>query len=303
MRLDDYRESDNVGDQRGQSFGGGGGGGFGGGGLGLIFSLVASRFGIVGILVLGVGMFLLGINPFGGGGSGVVSPQQQTQINREGAHTACNVDASSTFSCRVLASTEDTWARLFQSSGQRYTPAGLIFYGGQGMSGCGAAQSAMGPFYCPTDQRIYLDTSFFRELQDRFKAAGDFAQAYVIAHEVGHHIQYLTGVADKVRAGQQRADEAGANALQVRMELQADCYAGVWAANNRDRLEPGDIEEGLRAANAIGDDTLQRSAGRAPVPDSFTHGTSAERMAWLKRGIDSGDPAQCDTFSGSIDRS
>jgi predicted metalloprotease len=246
-------------------------------------------------------MFLFGINPLGGGGgSGVVSPQQQTQINAAGAKRACSVDAASTFSCKVLASTEDTWAKLFQQSGQSYRPAGLILFSGRGQSGCGAAQSAMGPFYCPSDQRIYLDTDFFRELSQRFRAAGDFAQAYVIAHEVGHHIQYLTGVADKVRAGQQRGSEAEGNALQVRMELQADCYAGVWAAQNRDRLDPGDVEEGLRAAQAIGDDTLQKAAGQTPVPDSFTHGTSAERMAWLKRGIDSGDPARCDTFSGPI---
>ena len=304
MRLDDYRESDNVGDQRGQNFGGGLGGGGGGGAIGMLFGLIASRFGIGGIVVLVIGMMLFGMNPLsllgGGGGSGVVSPQQQTQVGHDVAARACAVDAASTFSCRVLASTEDTWGRIFQQQGQRYTPPGLIFYGGRGQSGCGAAQSAMGPFYCPTDQRIYLDTSFFDELQNRFKAAGDFAQAYVIAHEVGHHVQYLTGIADKVRKQQQAGSEAQANALQVRMELQADCYAGVWAAANRDRLDPGDVEEGLRAANAIGDDTLQRSAGQTPVPDSFTHGTSAERVAWLKRGIDSGDPAQCDTFSGAI---
>jgi predicted metalloprotease len=299
MRLDDYRESDNVGDQRGQSFGGLGGGG---GGIGMLIALVGSRFGIGGIVLVVIGMMIFGMNPFGGsGGQQALSPQQQTQVNQSGAAKACAVDAASTFSCRVLASTEDTWAKLFQANRAQYRPAGLIFYGGQGQSGCGAAQSAMGPFYCPTDQRIYLDTEFFSELSSRFKAAGDFAQAYVIAHEVGHHVQYLTGIADKVRSGQQRADEAGANALQVRMELQADCYAGVWAANNRDRLEPGDIEEGMRAAQAIGDDTLQRSAGRTPMPDSFTHGTSAERMAWLKRGLESGNPAVCDTFSGSVD--
>jgi predicted metalloprotease len=293
MRLDDYRESSNVEEQRG------GGGGFGGGGgpIGLIFALVASRFGIVGVIILGIGMFVLGINPFGGG-SGVVSNQPAT--TGQTAAQICAQDPAHRFSCRVLASTEDTWARLFQVQGARYAPTVLSFYSGSGTSGCGAAQSAMGPFYCPTDRKVYLDVDFFDELQSRFGAAGDFAQAYVIAHEVGHHVQNLTGIADRVRAGQQRADEAGANALQVRMELQADCYAGVWAANNRDRLEPGDVEEGLRAAQAIGDDTLQKSAGRVPVPDSFTHGTSAERMAWLKRGIDSGNPAVCDTFSGPI---
>ena len=307
MRLDDQRESDNVGDQRGQSFGGGGGlggGGLGGGGLGMLLGLVGSRFGIGGIVVVAIGMMLFGMNPLSllGGGTGT-GGSSQTQITREGAAKACAADASSKFSCEVLGSTEDTWSRIFQQRGQTYRPAGLIFYSGNGSSGCGAAQSAMGPFYCPTDQRIYLDTDFFNELRTRFHAAGDFAQAYVIAHEVGHNIQYLDGTADKVRAGQKSSDEAGANALQVRMELQADCYAGVWAANNRDRMDPGDIEEGLRAANSIGDDTLQRSAGRAPVPDSFTHGTSAERVAWLKRGLDSGDPARCDTFTANIDAS
>ena len=303
MRLDDYRESDNVEEQRG---GGGGGGGFGGGGgLGLIFGLIASRFGIGGIIVLGLGMWLLGMNPLsvvGGGGGQQVGTTPQGPVTHEQAQGICNANAARTFSCRVLASTEDTWGKIFQQQGQRYVAPRLSFYSGSGRSGCGAAQSAMGPFYCPTDQKVYLDTSFFQELQDRFHAAGDFAEAYVIAHEVGHHVQYLTGIAKKVRDGQQRGSEAEGNALQVRMELQADCYAGVWAAQNRDRLDPGDVEEGLRAAQAIGDDTLQKSAGRTPVPDSFTHGTSAERVAWLKRGIDGGDPAQCDTFAGSIDR-
>jgi len=305
MRLDDYRESENVEQDSGRGSGFGGFGG-GGGGLGLIFSLVASRFGIVGIIVLGLGMFLLGINPFGGGSQQMVG--QSPQVTSESAAQVCasNGEAGH-FSCRVLASTEDTWSRIFQQSGEQYRPARLHFYSQQGSSGCGQAMSAMGPFYCPSDQRVYLDTDFFNELQTRFHAAGDFAQAYVIAHEVGHHIQYLTGIADKVRRAQQSSDEAGANALQVRMELQADCYAGVWAANAKDAhgqplLEPGDAEEGLRAANAIGDDTLQRSAGQTPMPDSFTHGTSAERVAWLRRGLQTGDPAQCDTFSGSIDR-
>ncbi|MDO6413428.1 neutral zinc metallopeptidase [Sphingomonas sp. BIUV-7] len=297
MRLDDYRDSDNVEQQSG---GGGGGFGGGGGGLGLIFGLIASRFGIGGIVVLVIGMMLFGMNPLsllGGGGA-----PQQARVEQKSAAQVCSADPAHTFSCRVLASTEDTWAKLFQARGAQYSPTILSFYNGSGSSGCGAAQSAMGPFYCPTDKKVYLDTGFFDELTNRFKAAGDFAEAYVIAHEVGHHVQNLTGIADKVRAGQQAGDEAAGNALQVKMELQADCYAGVWAANNRDRLEPGDIEEGLRAANAIGDDTLQKSAGRTPMPDSFTHGTSAERMAWLKRGLDSGDPAQCDTFTGSIDR-
>ena len=303
MRLDDYRESSNVEQDSGRSSLGGFGGG--GGGLGLIFALVGSRFGIGGIIILVLGMFLFGFNPFGGGTQHVAqSPQIASQ---SAAQTCANNGAAGHFSCRVLASTEDTWGRLFQASGQTYSPPRLHFYSNRGNSGCGEAMSAMGPFYCPSDQRVYLDTQFFDELQSRFHATGDFAQAYVIAHEVGHHIQYLTGTADKVRREQQASNEAGANALQVRMELQADCYAGVWAANARDAhgqalLEPGDAEEGLRAAQAIGDDTLQRSAGRTPVPDSFTHGTSAERAAWLKRGLQGGDPSKCDTFAGSIDR-
>ena len=303
MRLDDYRESSNVEQDSGRS----GLGGFGGGGgLGLILALVGSRFGIGGIIILVLGMLIFGFNPFGGGSSQMVGQSPQV-ASQSAAQTCANNGAAGHFSCQVLASTEDTWGRLFQASGQTYTPPRLHFYSQQGNSGCGEAMSAMGPFYCPSDQRVYLDTEFFNELQTRFHAAGDFAQAYVIAHEVGHHIQYLTGIADKVRREQQASKEAGANALQVRMELQADCYAGVWAANAKDAhgqplLEPGDAEEGLRAAQAIGDDTLQRSAGRTPVPDSFTHGTSAERVAWLKRGLESGDPSKCDTFAGSIDR-
>lgn len=295
MKLDDYRTSDNVGDQRGQRFGGAGMGG-GGGGLGLLLSLVGSRFGLIGVVVVIGGAMLLGINPFGGGGA----PAPQAVTGGKSAAQACAVDADSRFSCQVLANTEDIWGQIFSERGQRYTPAGFIFYGGTGQSGCGVAQSAMGPFYCPTDSKIYLDTSFYAELRQRFGAAGDFAQAYVIAHEVGHHIQHLAGTLDEVRQRQASAGQAGGNALQVRVELQADCYAGVWGAHNRDRLEPGDIEEGLTAASAIGDDTLQRAAGQRPVPESFTHGTSEQRMKWLKRGLETGDPAQCDTFSGAI---
>ena len=299
MKLDDYRTSDNVGDQRGQSFGGGGG--LGGGGLGLILSLVGSRFGIGGIAVVVIGAMLLGFNPFGGGGSSLVSPGQQPAATNAGAaQQACSVDAASKFSCQVLASTEDSWAKIYAQSGQKYAPAGFIFYGGQGQSGCGAAQSAMGPFYCPSDNRIYLDTSFYQELQNKFGAAGDFAQAYVIAHEVGHHIQFLEGTLAQVNKQQAASSPAEGNALQVRVELQADCYAGVWGAMNRDRLEPGDVEEGMRAAQSIGDDTLQEKAQGRVVPESFTHGTSAQRMKWLKRGLDSGDPGQCDTFAGAV---
>ncbi|HYZ48275.1 MAG TPA: neutral zinc metallopeptidase [Sphingomonas sp.] len=295
MRLDDYRTSDNVGDQRGQSFGGGFGGG--GGGLGLLLGLVGSRFGIGGVIVVLLGAWLLGMFG-GGGGQRAVAPGQQA--GGKSAAQICSVDAASRFSCQVLASTEDSWARIFQQSGARYTPTTLVFYSGRGQSGCGAAQSAMGPFYCPTDKSVYLDTDFYSELSQRFGAKGDFAQAYVIAHEVGHHVQDLMGTLDKAHNLQARASEAEGNAVQVRVELQADCYAGVWAAANRNRLEPGDVEEGMTAASAIGDDTLQRETQGRVVPESFTHGTSEQRMRWLRKGMDTGDPAQCDTFSGAI---
>ena len=291
MKLDDYRTSDNISDQRG---GGGGGGGprlgIGGG-----------KMGIGTIIILGIAALVFGVNPLelinGGGMTG--SAPVQTQAGGQNAAQSCAVDEKSKFSCQVLASTEDTWGQLFKAQGQTYQPATMVFYDRNGQSGCGAAQSAMGPFYCPADNGIYLDTSFFDELATRFGAAGDFAQAYVIAHEVGHHIQTVTGRSDQVRTAQRSASEAEGNNLQVRMELEADCYAGVWAARNKSRIEPGDIEEGMTAANAIGDDTLQKAAGRRPVPESFTHGTSAQRMAWLNKGLASGDPAQCDTFSAT----
>jgi hypothetical protein len=199
---------------------------------------------------------------------------------------------------QVLASTEDTWTRLLQPKGIGYTPTNLVFYSQADQSGCGAAQSAMGPFYCPTDKRIYLDTEFFNELSQRFQAPGDFAMAYVVAHEVGHHVQDLMGTLDKAHDLQARESETQGNATQVKIELQADCYAGVWAANAKDPegrsvMEPGDFEEGMRAAEAIGDDTLQRQAQGRVVPDSFTHGTSAQRMNALQTGFRSGNPEAC----------
>ena len=309
MRLDDIGFSENVRDQRGRSFGGGGFGG-GGGIFGLLFGLVLSRFGIGGVLLLGLGYCALQMmGGTSGGGSPAVAPHQQA-AGQSGAGAgagggsealrACQVDEVSKYSCRVLASTEQTWAALFQQRGERYRPALFTFYGGTGQSGCGTAQAAMGPFYCPSDQSIYLDTSFFNELQTRFRAAGDFAQAYVIAHEVGHHIQHLTGVLRQAEQQQRRLSPTEGNAVQVRVELQADCYAGVWAGRNRDRMEPGDFEEGMRAAEAIGDDTLQRQSRGRVAPESFTHGSAAQRQAWLRRGIETGDPASCDTFSGAI---
>ncbi len=299
MRLDDFDNDINVEDQRGQSFGGGGGGGLL---LGLL-PLVGSRFGCGGIVVLLLVFAVFGglgnLGGLVGGGSNAPTRTERTD-NGTGAAAACSVDAATRSTCNAFSSAENTWEQLFAQSGERFQAPKLVFYGGRGMSGCGAAMSAMGPFYCPSDQGIYIDTSFFDELAQRFRAAGDFAQYYVVAHEFGHHIQTLTGASDQVRQAQARASEAEGNALSVRLELQADCYAGVWAAQNRNRLEPGDIEEGMRAAQAIGDDTLQREAQGRVVPESFTHGTSAQRQTWLRRGLESGDPATCDTFSGAI---
>lgn len=307
MRLDDFDDNIEVGDQRGQSFGGGGFS-LGGGGGGLIFSLlplVMSRFGCGGVAVLLAVLFFFGGGLQGLMGPGSVAPGRIGAPPAAGtgaAATACRVDAASKEACDAFSSANRTWRALFAQAGAQYDPPMLQFYGGEGRSGCGEAQAAMGPFYCPADQGIYLDTSFFNELSTRFGAGGDFARNYVIAHEFGHHIQHLLGTSERVQRQMQQVSEREGNALSVRLELQADCYAGVWGAQNRARLDPGDIEEGLRAAQAIGDDTLQREAQGRVVPDSFTHGTSAERMAWLRRGLETGDPSQCDTFSGSIDR-
>jgi predicted metalloprotease len=272
--------------------------------------MVLSRFGIGGVLILLLGYCALSYMGGGGGlgvgGSGpAVAPQQQGSGATNDAAQACATEPTKRFSCQVLANTEDAWTKLFAAKGQRYQPAGMDFYAGGGNSGCGAAQSAMGPFYCPTDNKIYLDTSFFEEMQTKLGASGDFAQAYVIAHEVGHHIQNLTGVLEQANAQQRRLSSREGNAIQVRVELQADCYAGVWAAHAKDEqgraaMEPGDVEEGLRAAQAIGDDTLQRKSQGRVVPESFTHGSAAQRTAWLRRGLESGDPAACDTFSGAV---
>ena len=292
MRLDDEQESGNFEIQApGSSRAGFGGGGLGL--LGMIVPFVFSRFGCGGLAVLGVVVLLFsGFGGIGsmvtGGGGSTSAPHEQT--------TPGQLSEIQRTSLKVLGSTERRWTEIFAASGQRYTPTTLVFYSRNGQSGCGAAQSAMGPFYCPADKKIYIDTQFFDEMKSRFNAPGDFPIGYIIAHEVGHHIQNLDGTADQVNRAQQRASRAQGNALQVAMELQADCYAGVWAANDKNLLEPGDVEEGLGAAQAIGDDTLQRAAGQRPVPESFTHGSSAQRQQWLTRGLQSGDPAQCNTF-------
>jgi predicted metalloprotease len=298
MRLDDEQESSHYEVQDGRGGGGLGGGGLGGG-LGMLLPLIGSRFGCGGIVVVLIIMVVMGVNPLSliDGGGNVGGGGQQVQTQRPATRELTDVQRTS---LKVLGSTERRWTDIFKAEGQQYPAPTLVFYSQNGQSGCGAAQSAMGPFYCPADQRIYLDTDFFNEMETRFNAPGDFPIGYIIAHEVGHHIQTITGEADKIRKAQQRASEAEGNALQVKMELQADCYAGVWAARDTNLMEAGDLEEGMRAAEAIGDDTLQKAAGRRPVPESFTHGSSAQRMEWLKKGLATGDPAQCDTFQGAI---
>jgi predicted metalloprotease len=293
MRFGDERESSNFEDATGRSGMGFGGGGFGGGGLGCLLPLIASRFGIGGVVVLLIGYFLLSsLGGLGGGGGGSLVPAAQQSAPAGQSRLDPNTRH---FMLQVLASTEDVWSKLLPG---RYTPTKLVAYSQSLQSGCGAAQSAMGPFYCPTDQKIYLDTEFFNELSQRFQAPGDFAEAYVIAHEVGHHVQDVMGTLEQAHNLQAQESETQGNATQVKIELQADCYAGVWAANAKDPegrpvMEQGDFEEGMRAAEAIGDDTLQRQAQGRVVPDSFTHGTSAQRTEALQRGYKSGDPKVC----------
>ncbi|WP_408591465.1 neutral zinc metallopeptidase [Novosphingobium sp.] len=305
MRLDDYDDSIQVEDQRG---GGGGGFSFGGGGGGglpfMLLGLIGSRFGIGGVVVVVIATLL-----FGGlqrGPVGSTNPALERSATMPGSAKtgggtstlaqSCNVNAFSHESCNALSSLNKTWKPLLAASDVAFRAPHLVFYSRQGTSGCGAAQSAMGPFYCPSDAGIYIDTDFYTEMDKQMDAGGDFARAYVMAHEYGHHIQSLTGISEQVHAAQQRNPSA-ANPLSVRLELQADCYAGVWAARNRDRIEPGDVEEGMKAAHQIGDDTLMKQAGRNPVEAAFTHGSSAQRMTWLRKGLETGDPAQCNTFA------
>jgi len=291
MQFGDEPESGNFRDDTGRGFAG-----FGGGGnmLGCLLPLIASRFGIGGIVILFVGYFLL--HSLGGLGGGTQQP-----VSQQGASAAqSRLDPNTKhFTLQVLKSPENVWTKLLAQRGIRYTPAELAFYNEEDNSGCGVAQSAMGPFYCPTDGDIYLDTEFFGELAQKFQAPGDFADAYVVAHEVGHHVQDLMGTLDQAHSAQAQASSSAGNRIQVGIELQADCYAGVWAANARTPegqpvMQQGDFEEGMRAAQAIGDDTLERETQGYVVPDSFTHGTSAQRMNALRTGFQSGDPAACD---------
>ena len=286
MRWQNLRRSSNVRDARGA-------GGYGPR-LGLPLPGGRAGGGLAVVAVLVIVYFLGGPDALqqllSGGGPGGQSGGSAPALSA--------TDDDSQFVAAILGSTEDVWGAIFAASGRRYEAPQLTLFDGSIDSACGFASAAVGPFYCPADQRVYLDTSFFRDLA-RLGGPGDFAAAYVIGHEVGHHVQNLLGTEARVRAAQARADKAGANRLQVAMELQADCFAGVWAAraNERDHvLEPGDTDEGLAAAQAIGDDRLQRNAGRRVTPDSFTHGSSADRQRWLGTGLRAGDPSACNTF-------
>ena len=282
MRWQGGRRSENVEDRRGLSAGPAGG------------------LGLVGVLVVAGLAWLMGADP-----RQILQLLSQTQSGAPAASESQGAapdpnDPQAAFVSVVLADTEDTWTAIFRGMNREYRDPKLVLFTGMVQSACGTAQAAVGPFYCPADQKVYLDLSFFRDLRDRFKAPGEFAQAYVIAHEVGHHVQRLLGISEKVSSLQSRAGEREGNALSVRLELQADCFAGVWANNaNRSRqiLEQGDIEKGLNAAAAIGDDRLQKQSRGYVVPDAFTHGSSAQRVRWFKRGLESGSVRQCDTFN------
>ncbi|MGV3549004.1 KPN_02809 family neutral zinc metallopeptidase [Rhizobium sp.] len=305
MDLRNSRESDNVEDVRSQGRGPGPGsdpfgrrgmnipiGNMRGGSIGSI-ALIIIVFVVLNFMGVDVGALL------GDGGSTTSSSSSQTQQTQ---NTPRANDEEVVFVRKVLAETEDAWKGIFSSEGQRYTAPRLVLFNGQWDSACGAASAATGPFYCPSDQKVYLDTAFFAEMRDRFEASGDFAQAYVIAHEVGHHVQNLTGVLGQFNRQRQQMSESQANAMSVRVELQADCYAGIWGryTDQKGILERGDLEEALNAAEQIGDDALQKRSQGYVVPDSFTHGTSAQREKWFRRGFDSGKVSACDTFSGSI---
>ena len=278
MRGQGRERSSNIEDRRGQSGGGGGGG-----------------MGIVGLIVVLVGAY------YGVDLSGLVggTPQLGTSSARQTTLSSKEEARLEELSAVVLADTEKTWQEYFARQNARYTPTTLVLYTGGTQTACGTGQAAMGPFYCPADKKVYLDLSFYEEMRNKLGAAGDTAFGYVIAHEVGHHVQNLLGILPQVHQMQQQADKTEANRLSVKLELQADCFAGVWAkyAQRQDLLEAGDIEEAVKAAEAVGDDTLQKRSRGYAVPDSFTHGTSEQRMYWLKRGLQSGDIKQCDTFA------
>ncbi|UEM22783.1 neutral zinc metallopeptidase [Skermanella mucosa] len=297
------RQSDNIEDRRGtgpvsgSGLPGGmlGGRGMRRGGFGLVGTVVILLLG----LVFGFDpSFLLNGGSGGGPGGGYVEAPQPRMGTAPGPRSGGDQDLAD-FVSVVLAETEDVWGDIFAQSGRRYEEPVLVLFSGAVQSACGFAQAAMGPFYCPADRKLYIDLSFYRDLRTRMGAPGDFAQAYVVAHEVGHHVQNLLGVSGDVQAAQRQSSRGDANALSVRLELQADCFAGIWAfhlAQQGQILEPGDIDEALNAASAVGDDRLQERATGRVTPDSFTHGSSAQRVEWFRRGLESGAPTSCDTF-------
>ena len=321
MRLDKETPSDRIEDRRGQQ---GGFGAPGGGGMRRVNIPIGSRSGGIGIstiVMLAIAYFALRflfgvdlLDVIRGGGTQPSVEQTEYQIpTPSGSTDATNAgetgggvgstdvrtDAGKEFVARVLGSTERVWTSVFTNLGLQYEKPTLVLFDGFVQSACGMAQSAMGPFYCPVDKKVYIDLSFYQDMKNKLSAAGDFAQAYVVAHEVGHHVQNLLGIAGKVTAARMRLPETDANLLSVRMELQADCFAGVWAKEadaTASILEEGDIEEGLNAAAAIGDDRLQKRSQGYVVPDAFTHGSSAQRVRWFKRGLEANDLRDCDTF-------
>jgi uncharacterized protein len=323
MKLDNQQESSNIEDDRGQSGPGmgsmgGGMGGLGGGGLMGLLPLLFNTLGIRGIVILAVAYFALKmflgidlINLVNGGGGGFQLPTNMGNhtVSQSGggvqpggvANPAdAGADPGKRFVAKVLGSTDDVWAKVFSDMGKQYEKPTLVLFTGSTRSGCGTAQSSSGPFYCPADHKVYIDLAFYEELRTKLGSPGDFAQAYVVAHEVGHHVQNLLGIADQVQQARGQTSEAGANSLSVKMELQADCFAGAWATEadaTKHILEQGDIAEALNAASQIGDDHLQKSSQGYAVPDTFTHGTSAQRTKWFKTGLTAKSLNDCDTFS------
>lgn len=301
MDLKDSRESNNVEDVRGQGHGPGPGGDpFGRRGVNI--PIGGMRGGSVGsivvIIIVVIVLQFMGVDVGSLLGDGTTTSRPVEQTTR----TQQANDESLVFVRKVLGETEDAWNGIFAAAGERYVEPKLVLFSGGVDSACGMASAATGPFYCPSDQRVYLDTAFFDEMRNRFQAAGDFAQAYVIAHEIGHHVQNLTGVLPRFNRQRQSMSESEANAMSVRVELQADCYAGIWGryTDQKGILERGDIDEALNAAEQIGDDALQKRSQGYVVPDSFTHGTSEQRARWFRRGFESGKVSACDTFSGQI---
>jgi uncharacterized protein len=302
MRWGDMRRSDNVEDATGGQSSGGGmpfGGLHLGGGAIILIVIVSLLFGVNPLQFLGMMEGNAPPAPVPAPQPKATQPGYGPQSGNAPQPAKSSEDPDKAFSAKVLGDTEDVWSALFQAMGSRYEPPKLVLYRRSIVSMCGRASSASGPFYCPGDRKLYLDTAFFQELHNRFGAPGDFAQAYVIAHEVGHHVQNLMGTMREFDAAAERADERRRNALSVRLELQADCYAGVWGfyAAKRNLLEPGDAEEGLRAASAVGDDTIQKRTQGYVVPDAFTHGKAEQRMKWFQTGYRSGDPRSCNTFA------